>query len=291
MSALNLIINLAVGGDFFPEGCVNSATLQKPWAYGTSSQSRSFWWGGDSEYNDRRESFDTWSDPTFQIRDLKIFDDTVEVSTTSETVTETTPETTLETTTETTTETSTVDPNFQLIFHENFENLSNWQHDVTFEVQNNEFQYYRNDRKNSQIENNILTINPSLTVEENGNDAWFLFSGTLNLDESECSNGCSRTGYWDYIIPPVQSAKITTRQSFSFKYGKVEFEAKLPNGDWLWPAVWMMPKNDVYGGWPRSGEIDILEARSNAGLDCDGNEVGRKCAVSTLHYRGGLSSD
>ena len=171
-----------------------------------------------------------------------------------------------------------------LVFHETFENLENWQHDVTFDVQNNEFQYYRNDPKNSYLQNNILTINPTLTVLENGNDAWFLHSGTLNLDGSECSSGCSRTGYWDYIIPPVQSAKITTRQSFSFRYGKVEFEAKLPNGDWLWPAVWMMPKNDVYGGWPRSGEIDILEARSNEGLDCNGNESGRKCAVSTLHY-------
>lgn len=35
-------------------------------------------------------------------------------------------------------------------------------------------------------------------------------------------------------------------------------------GDWLWPALWMMPVNETYGKWPRSGEIDIMESRGNS---------------------------
>ena len=223
-----MIINLAVGGDYFPENCVNSASLQKPWTYGTAAQSRSFWWGGDSEYNDRRESFDTWSDPSFQIRDLKVFESVVEVLTTSETVpetstqviseatsestqetttvesttgttTETTNETTTETTTEistesstetststatstTTEETTTEHPNLELVFHENWENFDNWNHMVSFNVHNNEFQYYRDNRKNSYLENNSLVINATLTADEHSD--WFLHDGTLDLGDA-----------------------------------------------------------------------------------------------------------
>lgn len=48
-------------------------------------------------------------------------------------------------------------------------------------------------------------------------------------------------------------------------FGKVEVVAKMPQGDWLWPAIWMMPENSTYGDWPRSGEIDIAESRGNHG--------------------------
>ena len=62
------------------------------------------------------------------------------------------------------------------------------------------------------------------------------------------------------------SGRINTRGKKSIKYGKVEVRAKLPQGDWLWPAIWMLPEgNDtstaqgtgVYGAWPVSGEIDV----------------------------------
>ncbi|KAJ7898680.1 concanavalin A-like lectin/glucanase domain-containing protein [Mycena olivaceomarginata] len=65
------------------------------------------------------------------------------------------------------------------------------------------------------------------------------------------------------ILPPVMSARISTRRSASIKFGRVEVRAKLPTGDWLWPAIWMLPVDSVYGGWPLSGEIDIMEARGN----------------------------
>ncbi|KAG6840780.1 hypothetical protein C0991_004385 [Blastosporella zonata] len=65
------------------------------------------------------------------------------------------------------------------------------------------------------------------------------------------------------IINPVQSARISTRRSASIKFGKVEVRAKIPRGDWLWPAIWMLPVDNKYGAWPLSGEIDIMEARGN----------------------------
>ncbi|CAK5283806.1 unnamed protein product [Mycena citricolor] len=65
------------------------------------------------------------------------------------------------------------------------------------------------------------------------------------------------------ILPPVMSARISTRRSAKMKFGRVEVRAKLPTGDWMWPAIWMLPVDNAYGGWPLSGEIDIMEARGN----------------------------
>lgn len=57
------------------------------------------------------------------------------------------------------------------------------------------------------------------------------------------------------------SARILTRNKFSFTYGYIEAKMKLPEGTGLWPAFWMLPQNSAYGSWPDSGEIDIMEAR------------------------------
>lgn len=55
------------------------------------------------------------------------------------------------------------------------------------------------------------------------------------------------------------SGGIKTQGKFSFLYGKVEVRAKFKRGKGSWPAIWMMPERDTYGGWPNSGEIDIME--------------------------------
>ncbi len=84
---------------------------------------------------------------------------------------------------------------------------------------------------------------------------------------------------------PYTSGKIRTLGLSSWKYGKVEFRAKPPKGQGTWPAVWMMPAENVYGSWPRSGEIDILEG-VNLGatcLQCEGN-VGENRMISALHF-------
>lgn len=60
------------------------------------------------------------------------------------------------------------------------------------------------------------------------------------------------------------SARLVTRQKGDWLYGRVEVKAKLPDGRGMWPAIWMLPTDWVYGGWPASGEIDIME---NVGYD------------------------
>lgn len=58
----------------------------------------------------------------------------------------------------------------------------------------------------------------------------------------------------------------------------------MPAGDWLWPALWMMPRFSVYGGWPRSGEIDVMETRGNRQLFSGNTNVGTEQIGSTLHF-------
>ncbi len=55
------------------------------------------------------------------------------------------------------------------------------------------------------------------------------------------------------------SARLLTRGKASWKYGYIEVRAKLPKGIGTWPAIWMLPEENKYGGWPKSGEIDIME--------------------------------
>ncbi|MFB9864416.1 glycoside hydrolase family 16 protein [Rufibacter immobilis] len=56
-----------------------------------------------------------------------------------------------------------------------------------------------------------------------------------------------------------QTACIHTKDKFAFAYGKIEVRAKLARGKGSWPAIWLMPQDSKYGGWPKSGEIDIME--------------------------------
>jgi hypothetical protein len=58
----------------------------------------------------------------------------------------------------------------------------------------------------------------------------------------------------------------------------------MPAGDWLWPAIWLLPTRNVYGGWPRSGEIVLSEARGNRKLFSGNVNVGTKQVGSTLHF-------
>lgn len=59
------------------------------------------------------------------------------------------------------------------------------------------------------------------------------------------------------------SARLRTKGKGDWTYGRIEFRAKIPAGQGLWPALWMMPTDNVYGGWPASGEIDIMEAKGH----------------------------
>ncbi len=58
---------------------------------------------------------------------------------------------------------------------------------------------------------------------------------------------------------PYTSGRIRTINKGDWTYGRFEARIKLPAGNGLWPAFWMLPTDQVYGGWPQSGEIDIME--------------------------------
>ena len=55
------------------------------------------------------------------------------------------------------------------------------------------------------------------------------------------------------------SARLITKYKGDWLYGRIEVRAKLPDGRGMWPAIWMLPTDWAYGGWPASGEIDIME--------------------------------
>jgi len=61
---------------------------------------------------------------------------------------------------------------------------------------------------------------------------------------------------------PFTASRIVTRGKHSWRYGRVQFRANLAycQAVGTWPALWMLPDDNVYGGWPRSGEIDVMEA-------------------------------
>lgn len=163
---------------------------------------------------------------------------------------------------------------------------------------NGEFEMTTSSPNNSFVANGHLYIVPTLTSDSIPNSAildgavYNITDCTFNITQGLSYTGSSSQsppslntsavaqssfdaeGYYracsavsnatsGQIINPVQSARISTRKTASIKYGKVEVRAKIPTGDWLWPAIWMMPVDNTYGTWPLSGEIDIMEARGN----------------------------
>lgn len=80
--------------------------------------------------------------------------------------------------------------------------------------------------------------------------------GTLKITAKEESvNG------FKYTSSRIRTVTDDGTKLFTAKYGKFEARMKLPEGQGLWPAFWMMPADSEYGSWPLSGEIDIMEAR------------------------------
>ena len=130
--------------------------------------------------------------------------------------------------------------NYTLVWNDEFNSpeidLSRWNFETWGAgVFNNEDQAYSSRSDNSYIEDGKLIIK---ALKENYNGA-------------------------DY-----SSARLTTQNKGDWTYGRMEIRAKLPTGLGTWPAIWMMPTNSVYGGWPNSGEIDIMEH-----IGCDNGNV------------------
>ena len=96
---------------------------------------------------------------------------------------------------------------------------------------NEELQYYTDSPVNASVKDSLLTIRA----------------------QKESLHGCGYT-----------SARLKTRKRdgtplFNQRYGRFEFRAQVPWGKGLWPALWMLPQADAYGGWAASGEIDLME--------------------------------
>jgi beta-glucanase (GH16 family) len=89
---------------------------------------------------------------------------------------------------------------------------------------NNELQVYTDLPKNVKLEESNLII----TAIEEGNDEFF-------------------------------SARITTKDKVEFAYGRIDVRAKMPKGQGIWPAIWMLGANIDQVSWPACGEIDIME--------------------------------
>ena len=101
----------------------------------------------------------------------------------------------------------------------------------------------------------------------------FIADGVLNIVALPAEEGAEK---------PYTSARLNTRYNADFTYGRFEVRAKLPSGQGSWPAFWMLPTDEVYGTWPRSGEIDVLESVNLKTPDEDG---GIESSIhGTLHY-------
>ena len=112
--------------------------------------------------------------------------------------------------------------------------LGNWKLDadgnyVTNGWGNNEQEYYTD--SNASVQNGILTI---------------------AARKEHCSDAVQ--GEYEYT-----SARLSTQNLFSVCGGRIEVRARCDAGKSLWPAIWMLPEDSVYGGWAASGEIDIME--------------------------------
>ena len=84
----------------------------------------------------------------------------------------------------------------------------------------------------------------------------------------------------EYRGRPATSGHVSTEDNVQFGYGRYEFRVKMPEGQGIFPALWMMGNDDL---WPRSGEIDVLEMVGTG--EADGWR-GEKKPIATFHYAG-----
>jgi beta-glucanase (GH16 family) len=156
-------------------------------------------------------------------------------------------------------------PEWKLVWSDEFDysglpDTSKWVNETGF-IRNNELQYYTSRR----IENSVA-----------GNGNLMIIGRKETYDSAEYT-----------------SASLTTDGRHSWTYGKVEARMKLPRGQGMWPAFWMLGQNIHQKGWPECGEIDIMEHINNEDIlygtlhwDKDGHvSSGNKipCSVSQFH--------
>lgn len=110
-----------------------------------------------------------------------------------------------------------------------------WSYDEGY-MRNNELQEYKSGTGYARVDNGVLVIEAHVD-DHDGVNKW--------------TGEPYHFGY--------SSGEVVTRNKVPFRYGRIDISAKIPHGRGIWPAIWMMPVKSVYGGWPKSGEIDIME--------------------------------
>ncbi|TKA49805.1 hypothetical protein B0A49_13696 [Cryomyces minteri] len=148
---------------------------------------------------------------------------------------------------------------------------------------NGQFEQTTTTDENVFVKNGQLWIQPTLQdpkLIETNNVINLLADKSCSSDVwSNCVAVTNTTN--GTIVNPVKSGRINTKKGAVIKYGRVEVVAQLPAGDWLWPAIWMLPVNATYGPWPLSGEIDIMESRGNNYTYSQG---GNNVVSSAIHW-------
>jgi len=83
----------------------------------------------------------------------------------------------------------------------------------------------------------------------------------LYFDTCDIDNNCLiiKAYHQTYESSEYTSSRIKSAGAGVRTYGRIDVRAKLPSAPGTWPAIWMLPENTTYGGWPASGEIDIME--------------------------------
>ena len=109
---------------------------------------------------------------------------------------------------------------------------------------NNEQQCYVDKSDNFEFENGVLHIT------------------ARREDYTGPAERAGSPGYAPEITKtlPYTSGRIRSDGKGDWKYGRIEARMRLPHGQGTWPAFWMLPTDEKYGGWAASGEIDIMEA-------------------------------
>ncbi|XP_061393596.1 gram-negative bacteria-binding protein 2 [Musca vetustissima] len=155
----------------------------------------------------------------------------------------------------------------QLIFEENFNDaqidLSKWSFGIRNLLtarQNEEFVLYDNSHENIFIADGILNIKPTFT-QVNARMAAIDFGSRCTPVENNIKECKASTQFPFNYVPPINSSNINTRNTFQFKYGRVEIRAKLPKGNWLLPYITL----ENYGTFQRR-QMRIAFARGNEQL-------------------------
>jgi len=141
---------------------------------------------------------------------------------------------------------------YQLVWSDEFDysgkpDPEKWGYEIGF-FRNNEEQYYTDRLKNLRVENGNLIIE----------------AHKENISNKDFKTGKYKNKSWLYYISKIDTARytsgsLTTKNLAEWTYGKIEIKAKLPKGVGLWPAIWMLGVNQAEVGWPKCGEIDIME--------------------------------